>query len=109
MSKFKSAYPFLAAILLLLANPARSAEAPGPQPSHAHLLVTGAGLLMLAGGGAFAFYQNREADRDMAVYRSSAFTENTSAYRDRVEEHQRLTWAGLAGAALGGILIVVSF
>jgi hypothetical protein len=66
-------------------------------------------LLLLAGGAAFAYYQNREADRDMAVYRMSAFTENTVAYRGRVEEHQNLSWAGMAGAALGGILIVVSF
>lgn len=77
--------------------------------SHARFYVAGAGLLLMAGGGAFAYYQNRAADRDMAVYRKSAFTENTADQRERVKDHERLTWAGLAGAALGGILLVVSF
>ena len=67
------------------------------------------GQLLLVGGGAWAYYQNGEADRDMVTYRHSAFTGNTVHYRDRVEEHQRLTWVGLAGAALGGILVVVAF
>lgn len=109
------------AAALLLANAAFAGSAVGAaesqpaaqtsakQGSHAHLYVAGAGLLLLAGGGAFAYYQNREADRDMAVYRKSAFTDNTRSLRESVERHERLTWAGLAGAALGGILVVVSF
>jgi hypothetical protein len=97
--------PMAAAMLLAPASFAEKA----PSRSHAHLYVTGAGLLLMAGGGAFAYYQNREADRDMAVYRKSAFSDNTVALRESVEEHEHLTWAGLAGAALGGILVVVSF
>ena len=103
--------PIAMAVALLFApcSFAGNAETARPARSHAHLYVTGAGLLLLAGGGAFAYYQNRAADRDMAVYRKSAFTDNTVDLRASVEGHQRLTWAGLAGAALGGILVVVSF
>ena len=115
----KSFLPVAAALLLAnasLAGPAvgapeahPAAQTSAPHRSHAHFYVAGAGLLLLAGGGAFAYYQNREADRDMAVYRKSAFTNNTTSLRGSVERHERLTWAGLAGAALGGILVVVSF
>ena len=52
----------------------------------------------MAGGGVLAYHQDREADRDMAIYRKSAFSERTRDYRNRVETHQRLSWAGLAGA-----------
>ena len=101
-------FPFLLAAALLLA-PAAHADSPPPQKSGPHFYLAGAGLLLLAGGGAFAYYQNREADRDMKTYRGSAFTGNTESYRDKVREHERYSWAGLAGAALGGILIVASF
>ncbi|HKP97990.1 MAG TPA: hypothetical protein VJ385_19820 [Fibrobacteria bacterium] len=110
MPMFHRFRPFLLAAALCL-SPASFAESgrAAPSRSHAHLYVAGAGLLLLAGGGAFAYSQNREADRDMALYRKSAFTGNTAVLRENVEKHQRLTWAGLAGAALGGILVVVSF
>jgi hypothetical protein len=91
----------------LLLSPA-SAD-PAPADKGVNLYLAAAGVALLAGGGAFAFAQNREADRDMRIYRRSAFSVHTEDYRERVEEHQRLTWAGLAGAALGGILLVVSF
>jgi hypothetical protein len=71
--------------------------------------MTGAGLLLVAGGSAFAYHHDREADRAMTRYRASAFTENTERLRDEVREHDRLTWFGVAGAALGGVLVVVSF
>jgi hypothetical protein len=71
--------------------------------------LTGAGLLLAAGGSAFAYHHDREADRAMTRYGASAFTENTEHLRDKVREHDRLAWAGVAGAALGGILVVVSF
>jgi hypothetical protein len=102
-------FPHLLLAAALLAAPATFAAEPKEAPSHVHFYVAGAGLILLAGGGAFAYYQNREADHDMAIYRNSAFTENTSAYKAKVETHQHLTWAGLAGATMGGILLVVSF
>ncbi|MDB5051297.1 MAG: hypothetical protein JWO30_4368 [Fibrobacteres bacterium] len=101
-------FPFLLAAALLSAPSVRAESSP-PGKSGPHIYLTGAGLLLLAGGGAFAYYQNREADKDMKTYRGSAFTGNTVVYRDKVREHERYTWVGLAGAALGGILIVVSF
>src|SRR3954462_11261662 len=65
----------LAAILMLAPAAAGAGEShvtkPGP-----HLYLAGAGLMLLAGGGAVAYYQNRAADRDMDVYRGSAFTGN---------------------------------
>lgn len=100
--------PLLLAAMLLLA-PAAAFGEPRQSQSGPHLYLAGAGLLLLAGGGAVAYYQNRAADRDMDVYRGSAFTGNTTKYRDRVETHERFTWAGLAGAALGAVLVVVSF
>ena len=109
MSMPKHSLAVLAASLLLMAMPGRASQDSAPASSHVHLWWAGTGALLLAGGGAFAYYQNREADKDMAVYRGSAFTENTTAYRGKVEDHQRQTLAGLAGAALGGILLVVSF
>ncbi|HLP41729.1 MAG TPA: hypothetical protein VK465_09505 [Fibrobacteria bacterium] len=96
------------AILLCLSTMAQ-AEGPAKKDKGVSLYLAGAGILLLAGGGGYAYYQNREADRDMDIYRRSAFTGNTLAYRDRVEERETLTWAGLAGAALGGILLVVAF
>jgi hypothetical protein len=45
----------------------------------------------------------------MTAYRKSAFTDNTVELRESAQGHEHLTWAGLAGAALGGILLVVSF
>lgn len=95
----------------LLAAPAASAaEAkPAGRDGGVNVMLAVAGAALLAGGGAFAYHQDREADRDMRIYRRSAFTANTAAYRERVEEHQRLSWAGLAGAALGGIFLVVAF
>lgn len=101
----RTTFVLLAATLCLRPAPAEAA----PEKKGANLYLSVAGLALMAGGGAFAHIQNREADRDMRTYRRSAFTGPTEAYRDRVEEHQRLTWAGLAGAALGGILLVVSF
>lgn len=98
----------LVALLLCLATMAQ-AEGPAKKDKGVNLHLAGAGLLLLAGGGGYAYYQNREADRDMDIYRRSAFTGNTLAYRERVKEHEALTWAGLAGAALGGILLVVAF
>jgi hypothetical protein len=74
-----------------------------------NLYLTGAGLALMAGGGTLAYLQNRQANRDMAIYRNSAFTENTTVYRERVREHERWTWVGLAGACLGGLIVVVSF
>lgn len=41
--------------------------------SGARIYLAGSGLLLLAGGSAFAYAQNREADRDMEVYRLSRF------------------------------------
>jgi predicted ribosomally synthesized peptide with SipW-like signal peptide len=108
MSLPRRSFAIALSALLLLGSVAFAEDAP-ERKSHARIYVAGAGALLLAGGGALAYFQNREADRDMAVYRNSAFTGNTLEYRDRVEEHQRLTWLGLAGAALGGILVVVSF
>ena len=108
MSLGHRSFPFLLASILLLA-PAAHAESPSPHKSGPHLYLAGAGLLLLAGGGAFAYCQNREADKDMKTYRGSAFTGNTETYRDKVREHERYSWAGLAGAALGGVLVVVSF
>lgn len=100
--------PLLIAAVLLSAGRlhAGSSEKTDSPP---RIILIGAGALLMAGGGAFAYHQDREAERDMAIYRQSAFTTHTEEYRDRVETHQRLTWAGLAGAALGGILIVVAF
>lgn len=95
----------LVAALSLL--PARTDASPEKKGANLYLSVAGAALMV--GGGAYAYAQNREADRDMQVYRQSAFTGHTEDYRSRVEEHQRLTWLGLAGAAMGGILFVVSF
>jgi hypothetical protein len=100
--------PLVLAAALLSAPAAGAGDIPD-RKSGTRILVAGAGLALLAGGGALAYHQNREADRDMDRYRRSAFTENTAGLRRDVEAHQRLTWAGLAGAALGGILIVVSF
>jgi LPXTG-motif cell wall-anchored protein len=100
--------PLLIAAILLPVGPlhAGSSEKTGSQP---RFLLIWAGALLMAGGGALAYHQDKEADRDMAIYRKSAFTTHTEDYRDRVETHRRLTWAGMAGAALGGILIVVAF
>jgi hypothetical protein len=100
--------PLLIAVIFLSGTRihAGEAEKSGSRP---RILLIGAGALLMAGGGALAYHQDREADRDMAIYRKSAFTTHTEDYRGRVENHQRLTWAGLAGAALGGILIVVAF
>lgn len=97
----------LAAALSLTPAPF-AGEASVPKPV-VRFYLAGAGVLLLAGGGAFAYCQNREADRDMKVYRGSAFTVNTEEYRGKVEEHERFTWAGLAGAALGAVLVVASF
>ena len=99
-------YPLILAAALV---PACFAGEARPAPPHAHLYVTGAGMLLLAGGGALAYYQDRAADRDMSVYRKSAFTDNSVSYRESVKDHERLTWVGLAGAALGGLLVMVSF
>ena len=97
-------------IAAALAAPAGAEEARQPaRKDGVNVALCAVGLALLAGGGAYAYVQDREADRDMRVYRRSAFSGNTSAYRERVEEHQALTWAGLAGAALGGVLLVVSF
>jgi hypothetical protein len=101
--------PFLLAAMLMLAPAAACAGESHKAKSGPHLYLAGAGLLLLAGGGAVAYYQNQAADRDMDVYRGSAFTGNTTKYRERVEMHERFTWAGLAGAALGAVLVVVSF
>lgn len=100
--------PFLCAAVLLIARPARAEDSPSAK-SGPNITLAVAGGLLLAGGGALAYYQNRAADRDMRVYRGSAFTGNTTAYKDRVREHERYTWVGAAGAALGGLLVVVSF
>jgi hypothetical protein len=100
--------PLFIAAALLTCSRLHAGEA-GKSDSRPRLLLIGAGALLMAGGGALAYHQDREADRDMAIYRKSAFTTHTEDHRDRVETHQRLTWAGLAGAALGGILIVVAF
>ena len=100
--------PFLCAAVLLSA-PAVRGEASPPAPSGPRISLAIAGGLLLAGGGAFAYYHHREADRDMRVYRGSAFTDNTTDFKERVREHDRYTWAGAAAAALGGLLIVVSF
>lgn len=99
--------PLVLLVAALALSPAHAGDSP-KQP-RANLYLMGAGVVLLSAGGAFAFIQDREADRDMRIYRRSAFSGPTEAYRDRVEDHQRLTWAGLAGAALGGILFVVSF
>ena len=109
MSLPHRSFPFLLLAALLLSASAGHAASSPSKKSGPNIYLTGAGLLLLAGGGAFAYYQNREADKDMKTYRGSAFTGNTEAYRDKVREHERYAWAGLAGAALGGILIVVSF
>lgn len=77
--------------------------------AHVNLYLTGAGLALMAGSGTLAYLQNRQANRDMAIYRNSAFTENTRVYRERVREHERWAWVGLAGACLGGFFVVVSF
>ena len=100
--------PLLCAAVLLTAPAVRGEAAPSAK-SGPNISLAIAGGLLMAGGGAFAYYQNREADRDMRVYRGSGFTGNTTDYKERVREHERYTWAGLAGAALGGLLIVVSF
>lgn len=94
---------------VLLAAPVVRAEASPSAKSGPNITLAIAGGLLMAGGGAFAYYQNREADRDMRVYRGSAFTGNTKDYKERVRDHERLTWMGVAGAALGGVLLVVSF
>jgi hypothetical protein len=57
-----------AALLLATASLAEPAEPAPPPHSQAHFYVAGAGLLLLAGGGAFAYYQNREADRSITAY-----------------------------------------
>lgn len=102
--------PVLLLLSAVLASPAAAAEARKPaQKGGVNVALAAVGLALLGGGSAFAYVQNREADRDMRVYRRSAFSDNTADYRERVEEHQTLTWAGLAGAALGGVLLVVSF
>lgn len=100
--------PILCAAVLLTAPILRGEEAPSAKSGPKISLAIAGGLLM-AGGGAFAYYQNREADKDMRVYRGSAFTGNTEEYKQRVLDHERLTWMGVAGAALGGVLLVVSF
>jgi hypothetical protein len=74
-----------------------------------HWSLTASGLALMAGGGALAYFQNEAADRDMSVYRNSAFTENTLDYRERVRTHEKWTWVGLGCAAVGGVLFVVSF
>jgi hypothetical protein len=84
-------------------------EAGKEQRVGSRFFLTGAGLLLVAGGSAFAYHHDREADRAMTRYRGSAFTENSEHLRDEVRDHDRLTWLGVAGAALGGILVVVSF
>lgn len=94
---------------LLIISPGAHASEPAAEKSSVHFYVTGTGLLLMAGGGAFAYYQNREADQAMALYRQSAFTDHTVPARKKVEDHERLTWLGLAGFALGGLLVVVSF
>jgi hypothetical protein len=99
---------FLCAAFLLTAPGVRGDAAPSP-PSGPRISLAIAGGILLAGGSAFAYYQNREADRDMRSYRGSAFTGNTTRFKERVREHERYTWAGVAGAALGGVLVVVSF
>lgn len=101
--------PLILAAMLMLAPAAARAGESHEAKSGPHIYLAGAGLLLLAGGGAVAYYQNRAADRNMDVYRGSAFTDNTAKYRDRVETHERYTWAALAGAALGAVLVVVSF
>ncbi len=100
--------PVLCAAVLLSAPAVRGETSP-PAPSGPRISLAIAGGLLLAGGGAFAYYQHREADRDMRVYRGSAFTGNTEEFEERVREHDRYTWAGAAVAALGGLLVVVSF
>lgn len=100
--------PLLCAILLLTAPGVRGEAAPST-PSGPRISLAIAGGLLLAGGGAFAYYQHREADKDMRLYRGSAFTGNTTDFKERVREHERYAWAGAAAAALGGLLIVVSF
>lgn len=105
--------PLLCAVALLAAPAARggsfSSDSSPSAKSGPNLSLAVAGGLLLAGGGAFAYYQNRAADRDMRMYRGSAFTGNTTDFQDRVREHERFTWVGVAGAALGGLLVVVSF
>ena len=100
--------PLLCAAALLTAPAVRGEDSPSAK-SGPNISLAIAGGLLMAGGGAFAYYQNREADRDMRVYRGSAFTGNTRDYKERVRDHERLTWVGVAGAALGGVLLVVSF
>jgi|GEM_PF-5935864 len=105
------ARPYLSIALIVLLGMGGSAHAQKPRAESwsGHLYVSGAGLALIAGGGVLAYYQNREADRDMAIYRHSGFTENTLEYRRRVEHHEKLTWMGVAGMALGGVLVMISF
>lgn len=100
--------PLLCAAVLLSAPAIRGEDSPTASSGPRISLAISGGLL-LAGGGALAFYQHREADKDMRSYRGSAFTDNTTDFKERVREHDRYTWAGAAAAALGGLLIVVSF
>lgn len=94
-------------VAILAVSPAHAGVPPEKRGVNLYLVAAGAALM--AGGGFFAHAQHREANRDMRVYRRSAFTAPTEDYRARVEEHQRLAWVGLAGATLGGILLVVAF
>ena len=110
MPRRKALPVVLLLLAAVLASPAAAAEARKPaQKGGVNVALAAVGLALLGGGGAFAYIQNREADRDMRVYRRSAFSDNTADYRERVEERQALSWAGLAVAALGGVLLVVSF
>lgn len=101
--------PILCAALLLAAPGARGEASPTAPSSGPRISLAIAGGLLLAGGGAFAYYQHSEADRDMRMYRGSAFTGNTTDFKERVREHDRYAWAGAAVAALGGLLVVMSF
>ncbi len=108
---FRHAIRILPIVLwsLHLTSPLAQASDPAQEKSSLHFYVVGTGLLLMAGGGAFAYYQNSEADHAMNRYRQSAFTENTLPARKRVEDHEKLTWMGIAVFTAGGLLLVVSF
>lgn len=108
MRPFPGLLPCLIA-LVLQAAPSAYAEDATAGDSRANPFLGAVGVMLMAGGGALAWHQNREADQDMARYRNSAFTGNTELYRKNVEEHEVRAWIGLAGAALGGIFLVVAF
>ncbi len=98
---------FLAS-LLFLGTETFAQESPKPHAS-LHWYWTGAGLALMAGGGMLAYLEHQDAERDMDMYRRSAFTGNTVEFRDRVQREDQWTWVGLTGAALGSLIVVVSF